>query len=138
PGAVARVKAMVDRCEAAIVRAGGGARRAAEHVRALADALDAPVITTYNGKGTLPSGHPLHAGSSVEEPAMRHLVERADLCIALATRFSQETTAGWTLPVPPALVQVDLDAGRFGRTYPAAEGVVSDVGLFCRALLAAA
>ena len=126
---------MLDQAQAPIVWAGGGARRSADAVRALAEALDAPVITTYNGKGTLPTGHPLHAGSSVEEPSMRHLVERADLCLALGTRFSQETTANWTLPIPAALVHVDLDAGRFGRTYPPAEGIVSDVGLFCRALL---
>ncbi|HYX83588.1 MAG TPA: thiamine pyrophosphate-binding protein [Gaiellales bacterium] len=137
PAAIARVKALVDAAEAPIIWAGGGARSAAADVRALAEALDAPVLTTYNGKGALPSGHPLHAGSSVEEEAMRRLVERADLCIALGTRFSQETTAAWTLAVPPALVQVDLDAGRFGRTYAPAEGVVADVGLFCRALLAA-
>ena len=135
PDAVARVGALLEDAEAPIIWAGGGARRAADGVRALAEALDAPVITTYNGKGTLPTGHPLHAGSSVEEPSMRQLVERADLCLALGTRFSQETTANWTLPIPAALVHVDLDAGRFGRTYPAAEGIVSDVGLFCRALL---
>jgi acetolactate synthase-1/2/3 large subunit len=135
PDAVSRVRAMLEEASAPIVWAGGGARRAADEVRALAEALDAPVLTTYNGKGTLPTGHPLHAGSSVEEPSMRHLVERADLCLALGTRFSQETTANWTLPIP-ALVHVDLDAGRFGRTYAPAEGIVSDVGLFCRALLA--
>ena len=139
PGPILRrsrsVRALLEEAEAPIVWAGGGARRAADAVRALAEALDAPVITTYNGKGTLPTGHPLHAGSSVEEPAMRQLVERADLCLALGTRFSQETTANWTLPIPAALVHVDLDAGRFGRTYPPAEGIVSDVGLFCRALL---
>ena len=122
PEAVARVRAMLDEASAPIVWAGGGARRSADEVQALAEALDAPVLTTYNGKGTLPTGHPLHAGSSVEEPSMRHLVERADLCLALGTRFSQETTANWTLPIPEALVHVDLDAGRFGRTYQAAEG----------------
>ena len=53
---------------------------------------------------------------------MRQLVERADLCLALGTRFSQETTANWTLPIPAALVHVDLDAGRFGRTYPPGRG----------------
>jgi acetolactate synthase-1/2/3 large subunit len=135
PAALARVREMLEAADAPLVWAGGGARRAASEVQALAEALDAPVITTYNGKGTLPTGHPLHAGSSVEEPSMRHLVERADLCLALGTRFSQETTANWTLPIPQALVHVDLDAGRFGRTYRPAEGIVADVGLFCRALL---
>ena len=41
------------------------------------------------------------------------------------------------MPFPAALVQVDVDAGRIGRNYPVREGVVSDVGLFCDALLAA-
>ncbi len=136
PEAVARVRALIDAAEAPLIWAGGGTRRAADDVRKLAELLDAPVLTTYNGKGALPTGHPLHAGSSVEEPSMRRLVERSDLVLALGTRFSQETTANWTLPMPAAIVQVDLDAGRFGRTYPVSEGIVSDVGLFCRALLA--
>ena len=92
------------------------------------------MITTYNGKGTLPTGHPLHAGSSVEEPAMRQLVERADLCLALGTRFSQETTANWTLPIPAALVHVDLDAGRSAH-LSAGRGDRLGRRPFCRALL---
>jgi acetolactate synthase-1/2/3 large subunit len=136
PAAVTRVHALIDAAEAPLIWSGGGARHAAGQVRALAEHLDAPVLTTYNGKGALPSGHPLHAGSSVEEPSMRSLVERSDLVIALGTRFSQEATADWGLPMPEALVQVDLDPGRFGRTFAVAEGVVADVGLFCAALMA--
>ncbi len=136
PAALARVRALLDAADAPLIWAGGGARAAADRVRALAEHLDAPVLTTYNGKGALPSGHPLHAGSSVEEPSMRALVERSDLVLALGTRFSQEATADWGLPVPANLVQVDLDPGRFGRTFAVAEGVVADVGLFCDALLA--
>jgi thiamine pyrophosphate-dependent acetolactate synthase large subunit-like protein len=135
PEALARVRALLDAAEAPLIWAGGGTRAAAADVRALAEALDAPVLTTYNGKGALPSGHPLHAGSSVEEAAVRGLVERSDVVLALGTRFSQEATADWKLPLA-AVVQVDLDPGRFGRTFPVAEGVVADVGLLCRALLA--
>jgi acetolactate synthase-1/2/3 large subunit len=136
PAAVTRIHALIDAAEAPLIWAGGGARHAAGQVRALAEHLDAPVLTTYNGKGVLPSGHPLHGGSSIEEPSMRSLVERSDLVIALGTRFSQEATADWGLPMPEALVQVDLDPGRFGRTFAVAEGVVADVGLFCAALMA--
>jgi acetolactate synthase-1/2/3 large subunit len=135
PEAVARVRALLDGAEAPLIWAGGGTRRSADEVRALAEALDAPVLTTYNGKGALPSGHSLHAGSSVEEGSMRALVERSDVVLALGTRFSQEATADWKLPLA-TVVQVDLDPGRFGRTFPVAEGVVADVGQLCRALLA--
>ncbi len=40
------------------------------------------------------------------------------------------------MPLPETIVQVDLDPGRFGRTFAVAEGVVADAGLFCAALLA--
>jgi acetolactate synthase-1/2/3 large subunit len=136
PDAVARARALIDAAEAPLIWAGGGTRRAAADVRKLAELLDAPVLTTYNGKGALPTGHALHAGSSIEEPSMRRLVERSDLVLALGTRFSQEGTADWGVPMPATIVQVDLDAGRFGRTFPVSEGIVADVGLFCRALLA--
>ncbi|HEY2868521.1 MAG TPA: thiamine pyrophosphate-dependent enzyme [Gaiellales bacterium] len=136
PQAVARVRALIDAADAPLIWAGGGTRRAAADVQRLAEQLDAPVLTTYNGKGALPTGHPLHAGSSIEEPAMRSLVDRCDLVLALGTRFSQEGTADWGLPMPATVVQVDLDEGRFGRTFAVTEGIVADVGLFCRTLLA--
>src|SRR5262249_53867308 len=131
PQAVARVRALIDAADAPLIWAGGGTRRAAADVQRLAEMLDAPVLTTYNGKGALPPGPARHAGSSIEAPAMRRLVERSDLVLALGTRFSQEGTADWGLPMPATIIQVDLDEGRFGRTFPVAEGIVADVGLFC-------
>jgi acetolactate synthase-1/2/3 large subunit len=116
--------------------AGGGSRLAADRVVALAEALDAPVVTSFNGKGVMPPGHPLHAGSSCEEPAVRRLVAASDACIAIGTRFAEEYTCHWAVEFPAALAQVDLDPERIGRNYPVMEGIVADAGLFCDALLA--
>ena len=138
PAAIARVRALLDGVRAPLVFAGGGCRLAADRVRALAEALDAPVVTSFNGKGVLPPDHPLHAGASEEEPSIRRLIGDSDVCIALGTRLAEEYTCHWAVPFPEALVQVDLDAARLGRNYPVVEGVVADVGLFCDALLAAA
>jgi acetolactate synthase-1/2/3 large subunit len=138
PAAVARVRDMLAGARAPLVFAGGGSRLAADRVGALAEALDAPVVTSFNGKGVLPPGHPLHAGSSCEEPAVRRLVAASDVCIALGTRFAEEYTCHWAVEFPAALAQVDLDPARIGRNYPVREGVVADVGLFCDALMAAA
>ncbi|HUZ83538.1 MAG TPA: thiamine pyrophosphate-binding protein, partial [Gaiellales bacterium] len=136
PAALERVRVLLADARAPLVFAGGGCRLAAGRVAALAEALDAPVVTSFNGKGTLPPGHPLHAGSSQEEPAVRRLVAESDLCIALGTRFAEEYTCHWTSPFPARLVQVDLDPARIGRNYPVCEGLVSDAGSFCDALLA--
>ena len=134
--AVERVRALLAGAQAPLVYAGGGSRLAADRVVALAEALDAPVVTSFNGKGVLPPGHPLHAGSSCEEPSVRRLVAASDVCVALGTGFGEETTCHWAVEFPRALVQVDLDPARIGRNYPVAEGIVADVGLFADALLA--
>jgi acetolactate synthase-1/2/3 large subunit len=136
PVAVARVREMLAGAGAPLVFAGGGARLAADRVVALAEELDAPVVTSFNGKGVMPPGHPLHAGSSCEEPSVRRLVAASDACVALGTRFAEEYTVHWAVEFPAAMAQVDLDAGRIGRNYPVQEGIVADVGLFCDALLA--
>ena len=137
PAAVSRVGALLSSARAPMILAGGGAQASAARVLELAEALDAPVVTSFNGKGVMPSGHPLHAGSSLEEPAVQALVRNADVCLALGTRFSEECTCHWAVPFPDDLVQVDLDAARLGANYPLREGLVADVGLFCDALLAA-
>ena len=137
PAAVGRVRELLDGAQAPLVFAGGGARLHAGRVAELAEALDAPVVTSFNGKGVLPPGHELHAGSSCEEPSIRRLVATSDVCVALGTRFSEEPTCHWAVEIPRALVQVDLDPSRIGRNYPVAEGIVADVGRFCDALLEA-
>ena len=134
--AVTRVQEMLAGAQAPLVFAGGGSRLAADRVVALAEALDAPVVTSFNGKGVVPPGHPLHAGSSCEEPSIRRLVSASDACVALGTRFAEEYTCHWAVRFPDALAHVDVDPSRIGRNYPVREGVVADVGLFCDALLA--
>ncbi len=136
PAAVRRVAELLRGARAPMIFVGGGGRLAAEQVTRLAEALDAPVVTSYNGKGVIPAGHPLHAGSSCEEQAVKALVANADVCLALGTRLAEEYTCHWTVPFPETLVQVDIDAARLGANYPVVEGIVSDVGLFCDAVLA--
>src|SRR5215472_4635821 len=45
-----------------LIVAGHGARQAADQVRALAERLTAPVLTTFKAKGLIPDTHPLGAG----------------------------------------------------------------------------
>jgi thiamine pyrophosphate-dependent acetolactate synthase large subunit-like protein len=135
PAAVARVAELTTESRAPLVFAGGGCRGASAQVVALAEALDAPVVTSFNGKGVVPPSHPLHAGCSEEEASIRRLIESSDLCIALGTRFAEEYTCHWAVGFPERLVQVDVNPERIGRNYPIAEGVVADAGAFCDALL---
>src|SRR4051794_38707977 len=47
---------------------GGGARDAGKDVDALATLLGAPVVTSYQGRGVLPAGHPLLVPAPPHEP----------------------------------------------------------------------
>src|SRR5215218_7691838 len=53
---------LIDAAERPLIWAGSGARDRADEVRALAERLAAPVLTTYGGRGVLPPGHPCNVG----------------------------------------------------------------------------
>ncbi len=69
-----------------VILAGGGTRRAGHPLRALAEALGAPVVQTVNGRGTL-HGHPLVVPASPSLRAVRDLIEAADAVLAVGTEI---------------------------------------------------
>jgi acetolactate synthase-1/2/3 large subunit len=120
--------------ERPVLWAGSGVLRSGgwQELRALAEALRAPVVTTYMGKGAFPEDHELSAGSACDEGAFRDLVEEADAVLAVGTELGAETTQQYRLRFGGQLVQIDVDGKRIGATFPA-RGLVGDA----RATLAA-
>jgi acetolactate synthase-1/2/3 large subunit len=59
------------------------AAEAAPELRALAEALGAPVLVTYKAKGVLPDAHPLHAGIFTGGTLEAACVGEADLIVTL-------------------------------------------------------
>ena len=120
-GALAEAARLLDEAERPVVWAGGGVLRsgAAAELGELARRLDAPVATTYMGKGAFPDGDPLAVGSACDEPPFKALLEAADLVLAVGTELGAETTAQYELDLSGTLIHVDADPQRFGTTYPA-------------------
>ena len=113
-----------------VVVAGGGVRAAdaSEELRAVAERLDAPVVTTYKGKATFPEDHRLSAGvvcggASTE---LRELVAESDAALAVGTDFDAVAWGAWSVDVPDTLVHVTLDPGDVGTGYDPTVGVVAD------------
>ena len=76
---------LIDAAERPLIWAGAGARDRADEVRALAERLAAPVLTTYGARGVLPPGHRCDVGMPPHvEPAGR-LWDEADLVIAFGS-----------------------------------------------------
>jgi thiamine pyrophosphate-dependent acetolactate synthase large subunit-like protein len=125
---------------------GAGSSRPEPLLLQLAERLHAPVFHSLMGKGAIPGDHPLCAGLpwhqatsdiSNMKPFISTLFAEADGLLALGCRFSQVSTAGWKVPVPADLVQIDVDKSELGRHYPVSMGVHADVNQALRMLLGA-
>jgi len=111
-----------------LIWAGGGALRAGAGpmIGALAQALAAPVITTYASRGLLGGDHPCAVPGPVQHPAVGALWDRADLVLAIGTDFDGMMTQNWAMPAPPQMIAVNVDAADATKNYPADLVLVGD------------
>jgi acetolactate synthase-1/2/3 large subunit len=136
-GEPARIAATADALASAqrpIMIAGGGAiaSAASGQVRALAEALAIPVLTSLAGRGSIAEDHPLSAGGlGVHRTRISsRLLASADVVLGLGFRF-EEMETNWRadfVPRPSAVyIQVDIDPSEIGRSIPAQLAVIGDV-----------
>jgi acetolactate synthase-1/2/3 large subunit len=98
---VERAAEMIRGARRPLVIAGLGCRGTdAKWLRAFAEALPAPVLTTYKAKGAIPDPHPLalglFTGGALEEP----LVRRADLIIGFGLDTVELIPRRWPYATP--------------------------------------
>ncbi|MGQ9632242.1 MAG: thiamine pyrophosphate-binding protein [bacterium] len=120
-----------------ILYAGGGLMRsgATEEFQKLAEALQAPVLTSIKGKGAIPEDHPLSLGNWGVEEAVAKLLGECDVALAVGTRFGNRSTNQWNLKLPRNLIQIDIDPGEIGKNYPASLDIVGDAKSILREIL---
>ncbi|HSG07771.1 MAG TPA: thiamine pyrophosphate-binding protein [Longimicrobiales bacterium] len=138
PALLQRAVGLVRQARRPLIHVGAGAAGAAAEVLALAELLEAPVSTTFQGKGVFPERHPLFLWPGfgpAAPPFARKVASSCDLTLAIGCRFSEVGTASYGLEPPGPLVHVDIDADALGRNYPAEVAVVADARAFVRGLL---
>lgn len=120
-GPIAEAARLLSAAARPVIWAGGGVlrSRAWDSLVELAERIDAPVATTYMGKGAIPEDHPLSAGSAPDDHAFQELLSEADVVLCIGTELGAETTAQYALQFRGRLIQIDADARRIGATYPA-------------------
>jgi acetolactate synthase-1/2/3 large subunit len=126
--ALERAAALLEQAERPLIWAGGGviSAGAAAGLHRVATTLEAPVITTLEGRGALPEDHPLCLGPRVERAALAPIIGEADVVLAVGTRFQNYATRVWQLEIGGALIHIDADPGVIGRNYPATVPIVAD------------
>ncbi|HEX5502541.1 MAG TPA: thiamine pyrophosphate-dependent enzyme, partial [Thermomicrobiales bacterium] len=100
-----------------------------EELRAVAEALGAPVVMSRNGRGALSARHPL----ALNPVAGLEALPAADLVVAVGTRFLEPAT-GWDLPAGLRVIQIDVAPDEVGRNVAPAVGIVADAKLALAAL----
>ncbi|WP_369041946.1 thiamine pyrophosphate-binding protein [Streptomyces sp. Midd1] len=125
---------------AAAIRSG-----AVPAVRALAERLNVPVITTYIAKGVLPHGHELNYGAVtgymdgiLDFPALETLFGPADLILTVGYDYAEDLRPSmWQKGAQKKTVRVSPTANPIPRVYRPTVDVVTDVLAFVEHLDAA-
>jgi acetolactate synthase-1/2/3 large subunit len=108
---------LIDAAERPLIWAGAGSRDRAGEVRALAERLAAPVLTTFGARGVLPPEHPCNVGLPPHVEAAGRLWDEADLVIAFGSDLDGMNTQNWLQPQPPHIVAVNIDPDDARKNY---------------------
>ncbi|GHD71022.1 thiamine pyrophosphate-binding protein [Streptomyces goshikiensis] len=119
-----------------VIIAGGGVIRsdAAGKLRLLAERLNAPVVTTYGGKGAFPWTHPLSLRSWLEDRHTTDFLEDADVLLVVGSGLGELSSNHHTFFPTGRVVQIEADLGKLESNH-AALGIHADARLALQALL---
>ena len=133
--AVQKAAELLDQAQRPVIFAGGGTRlaRATSELVALAEKLNAVVVSSLVASGSFPTAHPNFAGTigSYGVKTANEICKEADLILAIGTRFEESETSMWLPeyvfdPAKTAFIQVDIDPREVGKNYPVEVGIVGD------------
>jgi acetolactate synthase-1/2/3 large subunit len=116
--------------------AGGGVVRsdASGKLLALAERLDAPVVTTFGGKGAFPWEHPLSLQSWLEDRHTTDFLESADVLLVVGSGLGELSSNYHTFAPRGRVIQIEADLGKLESNHPAL-GIHADARLALSALL---
>ncbi|MGH8915623.1 MAG: thiamine pyrophosphate-binding protein, partial [Acidimicrobiia bacterium] len=117
--------------ERPVIVAGGGVRAsgAGQVVLGLAEKLQIPVVTSLNGKDSIPGTHPLSVGvvGTYSRGSANQVVLGADLVFFVGTETGGMTTHFWKVPpLGTRVIQLDIEPEALGRNYPPEVAINAD------------
>ena len=118
--------------ERPLIMAGGGAiaSEASKEVVALAEKLDAPVVSTLMGLGACPASHPLFMGmiGMHGTATAAKLCMESDCIIALGARFSDRVALNRDkFAQGKTVIQIDIDEAEIDKNVPTTYSVLGDL-----------
>ncbi len=121
------------------IYAGLGCVNAGPALAAVAETLQAPVATSVSGKGVIPDAHPLAVGWGYGKQGTRaaeKAFENVDLVLAVGVKYSEVSTANYSIPDGHKIIHVDANPNNLGKNVHACAAVAADSRLFLDRLMA--
>ncbi|MEL7296340.1 MAG: thiamine pyrophosphate-dependent enzyme [Pseudomonadota bacterium] len=130
PDAVEAALQLIRAAKRPLIVVGYGAQAGMDDVIALAEALNAPVATTFKAKGQIADAHPLAAGVMGRSgtPIASWFMNESDLMLVFGASFSDHTG----LYPTATTVQVDTDPMKLAKRHPVSAPVLGDVAVTAR------
>ncbi len=118
---------LIAKAKQPLIIVGYGARDEMEAVVSFAEALKAPVVTTFKAKGQIADDHPNAAGvlGRSGTPIASWFMNECDLIVAFGASFSNHTGIA---PYKP-IIQVDFDRMALGKFHPVTVPVWGEIGI---------
>ncbi len=138
PEIIAEASALLSGSTKRIIISGGGviASGASDALTELAEAMNAPVFTTGNGRGAISDRHPLCMGNLFASRQFHETMRDVDVTLAIGTWF-QGGERLWDIPIPGKLIHIDIDPKKIGLTHRADVRVIGDALLAINGIRAA-
>jgi acetolactate synthase-1/2/3 large subunit len=141
PERIERAAALLAQARRPLIVAGGGVRHSGAHaeLRALAERLGMPVMTTPSGRGSIPEDHSLSIGQVglYRTRLGMRAFEEADLLVTVGSRNEEFQTGAWRIYPPGAkFIQIDIAPFEIGRNWVPDVAIVGDAKLVLGELLA--
>src|SRR5437016_3286929 len=138
PREIATAASVLVEARRPIIHAGQGVlyAEASPELVELAELLQAPVMTTLEGKSAFPEDHPLALGSgtSVMSRPVYHFLKEADVVLGVGCSFTKHGMAT-NIPAGKIIVHATNDERDLNKSYPTDHPILGDAKLVLRQLI---
>ena len=107
---------------------GGGALAAGKAALAIAEKLNAPILTTVAGKGSVSADHPLCLGYRLGRPEAVTYINKSDAILCVGSELSETDFWNTDAIIATNLIRVDIDPDSIARPHTAEIAVLGDAG----------
>ncbi|MCZ6866814.1 MAG: thiamine pyrophosphate-binding protein [Dehalococcoidia bacterium] len=139
PVLVKEAVSLLSKAQRPVIWAGSGVNSADANgeITRLAEAINAAVIATAEGKGAIAENHPQYAGPCYYGHGSAHqVIPQADAILAVGSRLHFFAPVSWAFKPEQDLIHIDADPEELGRNWPEKVSICADAKLALKAILA--